>query len=35
MSSTVGDEGQGGRFGAKGVTTRRLPLPTIFVMYIV
>ena len=30
MSSTAGDEGQGGRFGAKEIRTRRLPLAAIF-----
>ena len=31
MSSTAGDEGQGGRFGAKEeVRSRRLPLAVIF-----
>ena len=30
MSSTTGDEGQGGRFGAKEVRTRRLPLVAVF-----
>ena len=34
MSSTVGDEGQGGQFGAKEVRTRRLPLAAIFHTYI-
>ena len=32
MSSTVGDEGQGGRFGAKDVRTCRLSLGAIFVI---
>ena len=31
MSSTAGDEGWGGRFGAKGVRTRGLPLVAIFI----
>ena len=30
MSSTAWDEGQGGRFGTKGVRTRGLPLAAIF-----
>ena len=30
MSSTAGDEGQGGRLGAKEVRTRRLLLAAIF-----
>ena len=32
MSSTAGDEGWGGRFGAKGVRTRGLPLAAIFLI---
>ena len=30
MSSTVGDEGQGGQFGGKEVRTCRLPFAAIF-----
>ena len=30
MPSTAGDEGQGGRFGAKEVRTHGLPLAAIF-----
>ena len=33
MSSTVGDQGQGGRFGAKEVRTRRLLLAAIFYLF--
>ena len=32
MSSTAGDEGQSGRFGAKEVRTRGLPLAAIFMI---
>ena len=33
MSTTAEDEGQGGRFGVKGVRTRRLPLAAIFTVF--
>ena len=33
MSSTAGDEGQGGQLGAKEVRTRGLPLAAIFSHY--
>ena len=32
MSLTVGDEGQGGHFGAKEVRTRGLPLASILII---